>query len=108
VPPDLSFLPDDLKAVAVFTTNKEEVMWARHHVERVIAEVADSGHVVLGLDLRSDGLGFTPPGLATEVPWSIYDGEADPAAARDAALAALRRRDIESFDEYRWVLVTWR
>lgn len=74
----------------------------------MIAETAYSGHVVLGLVLRGDGLSSTPRGLATEIPWSSYGDEANPVAARNAALAALARPDIEMFDEYRWILITWR
>ena len=87
-------------------------MWPRDEIERVINALADQGIVVLGLDLRSDGDGSTPPGLATEVPWSAYrrdpsSGVAEVEDARRQALQALRRPDLADPDEYRWVLVTW-
>jgi hypothetical protein len=110
--PDLSGLSPELKAAARFTNGGREVMWPRGEIERVVNALADRGAVVLGLDLRSDGEGSTPPGLETEVPWSAY--HRDPSSelsevddARQQALEALHRLGRADLDEYRWVLVTW-
>lgn len=109
---DLSALPDDLRAAAVITNGGQEVMWPRVFARAAVNALADDGVVVLGLDLRSDGEGFTPSGLSTEIPWSTFravDGEHDHVeAARSDALAALDRLRAEAdLDAYRWVLVTW-
>jgi hypothetical protein len=108
---DISFLSQELRNSAIFTNNGREVMWPRELVNQVINALADHGLVILGLDLRSDGVGHTPPGIATEVPWSAYAGDApakiDVQPARADALMALRRESIAEFSDYRWVLVTW-
>jgi hypothetical protein len=112
MPNDLSGLSPELQATARFTNSGREVMWPRDDAELVINALADQGKKVLGLDLRSDGEGTTPPGLATEVPWSDFrpdpssvDGEVED--ARRQALEALHRPGLADFDEYPWVLVTW-
>ena len=81
-------------------------MWPREVAAKAVNELADHGVVVLGLDLRSDDDGATPNGLATEIPWSAYDGD-DVEGGREAALAALTSPRLVDFDGYRWVLVTW-
>jgi hypothetical protein len=87
-------------------------MWPKLCVKDVVNAMADNHLVVLGLDLRSDGDGVTPAGLATEVPWSAYPhqgpADADPVeGARTAALSALGRSNLGEFDGYAWTLVTW-
>jgi hypothetical protein len=87
-------------------------MWPRSCVEDVINAIADHGLVVTGLDLRSDGDGFTPAGLATEVPWSAYRHDRSPASdpvegGRADALVALARPNLQEFDDYPWVLIGW-
>jgi len=112
VPKDISGLSPELVATARFTRSGGEVMWPRGVVELVINALADQDEKVLGLDLRSDGNGRTPSGLATEVPWSSYQPDPSSSAgdvedARRQALEALGRPLLADFDEYRWVLVTW-
>lgn len=107
---DLSALPDDLRAAAIFRNDGQEVMWPRHFAPRVVNALADAGVIVLGLDLRSDGEGSTPPGVSTEIAWSAFRaGEGDQVeAARSDALRALDRlRTKTELDAYGWVLVTW-
>jgi hypothetical protein len=107
---DLSLLPDDLRIAAILTDGGREVMWPRGLAQQVVNALADRGAVVLGLDLRSDGEGFTPPGLDTEVPWSAFHPRSAPAdaeAARSEALAAISRLWEADLDAYQWVLVTW-
>jgi hypothetical protein len=109
---DLSGLTEDLRVAARFTNSGKEVMWPRELVERVVNALADNEVVILGLDLRSDGDGYTPLSLATEVPWSAY--RPDPSSrigeieeARRQALDALRNPRLAELDEYRWVLISW-
>jgi hypothetical protein len=109
---DLLDLGPELRAAARFTNGGKEVMWPRGEVESVVNALADLGIVVLGFDLRSDGEGGTPPGLATEVPWSAYrpdpsSGVGEVEDARRQALEALRRPGDADLDEYQWVLITW-
>lgn len=107
---DLSVLPDDLRAAAIFTNEGREVMWPREFAPGVVNALADEGVIVLGLDLRSDGEGTTPPGASTEVAWSAFHpgtgNHVD--EARNQALHALKRlRTSPNLAAYRWVLVTW-
>jgi hypothetical protein len=60
--------------------------------------LAQSGRLVLGLDLRS----YNDDGSFYEIAWSSFDGT-DVMAARDSALLALRRADLPGD----WVLITW-
>lgn len=108
---DLSFLPDRLRDDAIRTPNGE-VMWHRQIAAEVIQVLAANDRVILGLDLRSDGAGTTPAGLATEISWSSfsaerYSGPERAEAARDAALAALKRPELAEMAGYDWVLITW-
>jgi hypothetical protein len=88
-------------------------MWPRSCAEEVVNAVADQGLLVLGLDLRSDGQGQAPAGLTTEIAWSSFQPHGDSVAesvhaAREQALQALRRADLEEFYEFEWVvLITW-
>jgi hypothetical protein len=87
-------------------------MWPRASVAEVVNAMADHGLVVLGLDLRSDGDGVTPAGLATEIPWSAYQHDrsahTDPVeGGRADALLALARPNLHEFAEYPWILITW-
>jgi hypothetical protein len=107
----MAFLSDDLRTSAVFTNEGREVMWPLDEAEAVVNALADHGTVVLGLDLRSDGEGFTPEGLATEVPLSAFrpepSSENGVEAARRDATEALRRSELKDLSGYKWVLVTW-
>jgi hypothetical protein len=107
---DLSFLSDEHRREAI-RTESGEVMWPRRTAADVLQDLAANGRVVLGLDLRSDGTGTTPPGLAIEVPWSDVGGNPGdriaPETARDAALTALERPELAEMVGYDWVLITW-
>jgi hypothetical protein len=89
-------------------------MWPLAVAAPVVNAIADAGRLILGLDLRSDGGGITPSGLATEVPWSAFRPEvvgwdARVEAAREDALKALKRRRTDSgeMSGYDWVVITW-
>ncbi len=110
---DLSFLPTEFRSSAIRTASRE-VMWPLAVAAPVVNAIADAGRLILGLDLRSDGGGITPSGLATEVPWSAFRPEvvgwdARVEAAREDALKALKRRrtDGGEMSGYDWVLITW-
>jgi hypothetical protein len=108
---DLSSLPVALQSEAIQIASGE-VMWPRTVAARAVEALAAGGNVVLGLNLRSDGGGHTPPGLATEVPWSDFRPQGDALGAqvepaKDYALSALRRPDLAEFEGYHWVLITW-
>ena len=109
---DLSFRAPSLRSASRYTNGGREVMWPRGCARDVVNTIADHGLVVLGLDLRSDGDGVTPAGLATEIPWSAYQRNASAAtdpveAARTQALTALDRSDLRDFESYPWILITW-
>jgi len=75
----------------------------------VIEALAAAGRIVLGLDLRR----YEPDQSFLEAPWTIFDPSIGPhedlvAAARQVALSALRRADEGEWDQYDWVLVTWK
>lgn len=111
MPKDLSPLPVELQSQAIQTASGE-VMWPRTSAAHAVEALANSGHLVLGLDLRSDGGGSTPPGLSTEVPWSDFRPdsntlEAQIEPAKEYALEALRRPDLAELAGYGWVLITW-
>jgi hypothetical protein len=72
---DLSFFDDELRAAARLTNENREAMWPHTIADRVIDSLANHGFVVLGLALRSDGDGVTPPGLSTEIPISAFRPE---------------------------------
>ena len=75
--------------------------------EGAIVALADSGAVILGLDVRQ----IDADGGIHEMPWSDFrpdDGAglaANVAAGRDAAIDALRRDGARQFGG--WVPVTW-
>lgn len=103
--PDLSFLPEELTSSAVVLENGE-VMWPRHQAGAVVDAISHSGRTVLGLDLRSDGSGQPPSGLAIEIPWFDNHG-ANAEQSQVAAQDALARPMAADFVRYSWVLVTW-
>lgn len=108
---DLTLLPSTVQSSAI-RTESGEVMWPRNVAAQAVEALAASGHLVLGLDLRSDGIGPTPPGLATEIPLSSFRPDDDApetqiGVARDHALSALRHPDLADFAGYDWVLITW-
>lgn len=75
-----------------------EVLWPLSDAPAVIKALAQSGRLVLGLDLRSYG----DDGSFYENAWNSYDGT-DVMAARDSALSAMSRADLPGD----WVLITW-
>lgn len=106
-------LPESVRNAAIVLENGE-VMWPFEHAEAALIALAHAGHVVLGVDLRSDGPDGTTSrtGLATEVPWGSYEPRAsrDPIRdARDSAVASLRTLNAGALaaEGYGWVLVTW-
>ncbi len=97
---DLASLPHEVAAAANVDANGE-VWWHAQNAERAINALADTGLVVLGLDLRE----YDDQGNFFETAWSDYrpSGNNDVEEARTAALAALRRPDRSG----NAVLITW-
>jgi hypothetical protein len=52
---DLSFLPPTLASAGRSSRSGTDILWPRVLAAQVINAVADSGRIVLGLDLRSGG-----------------------------------------------------
>jgi hypothetical protein len=73
---DVASLPDRLRASARIDANGE-VSWPLAQARDAISELAESGRVVLGLDMRD----YDAEGLFTEVAWSVYGGNAQISAA---------------------------
>jgi hypothetical protein len=105
---DVASLPHRLQASARIDANGE-VSWPLDKVRDAISELAKSGHVVLGLDMRD----YDAEGLFIEVAWSVYGGNAQMTAAdiepaRVNALDAVNRAvDFGGWREA-WVLISWR
>lgn|GEM_PF-2041670 len=95
--PDLSFLTQDLQWRARCDPNGE-VSWPVSQASAAIDALADSGRLVLGLDIRS----YQSDGTFLEVPWSSYTGS-DAEEARSFALSTLSQGDLPG----NWVLITW-
>ncbi len=105
---DLTFLPLRLQQSAVH--DGDEVAWPPNDTREAVIALADSGRVVLGLDVRDYG----EDGRFFEHAWSAFE-PADvergdvPSASREAALDALTRLE----ESEHWasssakVLVTW-
>lgn len=66
---DLSFLTEDLQREARCDPNGE-VSWPISQASAAIEALADSGRLVLGLDIRD----YQSDGTFLEVPWSSYTG----------------------------------
>jgi hypothetical protein len=105
---DLSALPTDVRESAHVLDNGE-VEWRPADARAAINALAATGHVVLGLDLRS-----YPDGPTFEVPWSIFkpvqtmDMDANIEAGRQVALNALARDNFTEFADYaEWIRITW-
>jgi hypothetical protein len=81
----LDVLPAELRSTARIDPNGE-ASWRLSDARAVITALAQSGRIVLGLDLRS----YNDDGSFYEIAWSSYDGT-DVMAARDSALRALSR-----------------
>ncbi len=90
-------LSAELRSTAGVEANGE-VLCPLSDAPAVINALAESGRLVLGLDLRS----YSDDGSFYENAWSFYDGT-DVMAARDSALLALSRADLPGD----WVLITW-
>ena len=108
---DLSALPEEVQAAARVDANGE-VSWPDSTAAAAINGLADSGVIVLGLDLRY----YDANDTFYEIAWSSFqpDPSAPPATntadARNAALTSLAKIDEhESPDNTveRRVLVTW-
>jgi hypothetical protein len=96
----LGDLPARVRAAARIDTNGE-VSWPLARVEEAIEALADTGYLILGLDVRT----YAEGGAVTEVPLvDLSGGATGPEEARDQALAALANR---GGDARAWVLVTW-
>jgi hypothetical protein len=95
---DLGVLSDELRSLARVDPNGE-VSWHVRDAPTVLAELAEAGRVVLGLDMRD----YDDDGTFLEIAWSVYTG-ADPVEAREAALGALARDELPGY----WALITWR
>lgn len=94
---DLSFLSEDLQRGARCDPNGE-VSWPISQASAAIEAIANSGRLVLGLDIRDD----QSDGTFLEVPWSSYTGS-DVEEARRFALSVLSSSDFPGA----WILVTW-
>jgi hypothetical protein len=108
---DLSALPKDVQSAARVHANGE-VSWPDSTAAIAISALADSGVIVLGLDLRY----YDSNDTFYEIAWSSFEPNASkPTAANitDAREAALRR--LAKIDEQdppddtveRRVLITW-
>lgn len=95
--PDLSFLAQDLQRAARCDPNGE-VSWPISLASIAIEALADSGRLILGLDIRD----YSSDGTFMEVPWSSYAGS-DVEEARAFALSVLSHGDLPGD----WVLITW-
>jgi hypothetical protein len=84
---DLNALSDRVRLAAVVLSNGE-VLWPYENVADAINELADRGHVVLGLDARER----SGEGLVTEIPLSDCRST-EVEIARREALAALDRAE---------------
>ena len=94
---DLSFLAPDLQIGARCDPNGE-VSWPASQAPAVIRALADSGSLVLGLDIRD----YKSDGSFVEVPWWSYAGT-DVQEASLLAVEVLGRGNIPGG----WVLITW-
>ncbi|MCP2048982.1 UNVERIFIED_ORG: hypothetical protein J3D58_003054 [Paenarthrobacter nicotinovorans] len=94
---DLSFLHPDLQNGALRDPNGE-VSWPAPQASAVIEALADSGRLVLGLDVRD----YQSDGTFIELPWWSYTGS-DVQEARASAVAVLGHGDLPG----EWVLITW-
>jgi CHASE2 domain-containing sensor protein len=108
---DLSALPKDMQAAARIDANGE-VSWPDSAAAAAISALADTGALVLGLDVRF----YDADDRFYEIAWSSFDPDrSKPSAtnrsdARDAALARLANIDeLELPDDTveRRVLITW-
>lgn len=101
--PALSFLPPELRKHVRIEANGE-VVWPLDEAASAINALADSGRVVLGLDVRGGSDGGTP-----ETPWSVF--EPDERQAHAENVEAGRQAALEALPGARehgdWVLVTW-
>lgn len=98
----MSGLSDRVRSAATIEPNGE-VLWPFHVARDAINELADAGHVVLGLDAREKN----DRGLATEVPISTCERAVTVEAARIAALAAFERSEVISGWVAPNILITW-
>jgi hypothetical protein len=100
-PDDLSFLPPEVAATATVEPNGE-VRWPLDRAEAAINALADSGRVVVGLDLRE----YDEDGRFIEIPWTTFEPSDvdDVEEARVSALTGLQRAESRAT----FVLITWR
>jgi hypothetical protein len=94
----LGVLSDELRSQARVDSNGE-VSWHVRAAPAVLTQLAETGRVVHGLDMRD----YDADGSFLEIAWSVYDGS-DPVEARESALRALARDELPGH----WALITWR
>jgi hypothetical protein len=105
---DLTQLSDRLRDAVRIDANTE-VSWPLGLAAQAIDELAASGCVLLGLDLRD----YDDDGNFVEVAWSAHlgggSGREEIETARVEALAGVRRALVEASNwNDPWVLVTWK
>jgi hypothetical protein len=105
---DLSGLPAEVRESARVRGNGE-CEWRLSDAAAAINALAATGHVILGLDLRS-----YPDGQTFEAPWSSFepavtvDLDANVEKARQEALDALARANSPEWLSYaEWILISW-
>ena len=104
-PDDLALLPEDVRATAEATPGAEEFNWPLGDAERAINALAETGFLILGLDVRRYD------GGTCETAWSAFEPDRSASArvnieqSRRAALQALQREDTPEFGD--WILITW-
>jgi CHASE2 domain-containing sensor protein len=100
---DISGLPTDLQDAARVEANGE-VSWPEEKAADAVETLTAAGHRVVGLDIRF----YFSDDTFHEIAWCDWD--ADPSAARAAALNALSRIDDLAWPTdavERRILVTW-
>jgi hypothetical protein len=105
---DLTQLSDRVRDAARIDANAE-TSWPLDLTAEAINELAASGCVLLGLDLRD----YDDAGNFIEVAWSAYRGRAsgrdEIETSRAEALAGIQRALVEASNwNDPWVLVTWK
>ena len=103
--PALQELPEQVRATALGLAGGE-VMWSRSQAHAAIRGLAESGALIVGLDLRSDGPGGSrDPSVATEIPWTVCRSIAIDEAAREALAGVEAAWD--DYPDHPWILITW-
>jgi hypothetical protein len=108
-PRDLTFLPQEVQRTARRITDGREVMWPRGEAPSAIEALATAGRIVLGLDLRR----YDSDAAFVEAAWSSFEPSSAPdsfnvEAARRTAMDGLQRADGGNWEQYDWVVITWK